>query len=94
MAVLALIGAAVLWRLRRQAEAALVVIAAVGSSLLITGFKKLYGRDRPPVAQRLTVETNAALPSGHSLGSLVVLGGLATVVVLLTRRPAVQTRGP
>lgn len=74
MAVLALIGAAVLWRLRRRPEAALVVIAAVGSSLLITGFKNLYGRDRPPVAQRLTVETNAALPSGHSLGSVVVLG--------------------
>jgi undecaprenyl-diphosphatase len=90
MAVLALIGAAVLWRLRRRAEAALVVIAAVGSSLLITGFKNLYGRDRPPVPQRLTVETNAALPSGHSLGSLVVLGVLATVVVLLARRPAVQ----
>jgi undecaprenyl-diphosphatase len=90
MAVLALVGAAVLWRLRRRAEAALVVIAAVGSSLLITGFKNLYGRDRPPLAQRLTVETNGALPSGHSLGSMVVLGVLAVVVVLLVRRPGVQ----
>ncbi len=90
MAVLALIGAAVLWRLRRRPEAALIVIAAVGSSLLITGFKNLYARDRPPVAQRLTVETNAALPSGHSLGSMVVLGVLASVVVLLVRSLAVQ----
>ena len=90
MGVLALIGAAVLWRLRHRVEAALVVISAAGSSLLITGFKNLYGRGRPPVAQQLTAENTAALPSGHSLGSMVVLGVLATVVVLLVRRPVVQ----
>lgn len=90
MAVLALIGAAVLWRLRHRAEAAVVLIATVGAGLLVTGFKNLYGRARPPAAQQLTVETNAALPSGHSLGSMVVLGVLAAVVVLLERRPGVR----
>lgn len=90
MAVLALVGAAILWRLRQRAEAAVVLVAAIGSSLLITGFKNLYGRARPPLAQRLTVETNAALPSGHSLGSMVVLGVLAAVVVLLVRRSGLR----
>lgn len=90
MALLALTGAAVLWRTRQRAAATLVVAATIGSSLLITGFKNLYSRARPPVAQRLTLETNAALPSGHSLGSMVVLGMLAAVVVILVRRPAVR----
>ena len=33
----------------------------------------------------MTIETNPALPSGHALGSIVVLGVLAAVVVLATR---------
>ncbi len=90
MALLALLGALVLWRLRRGAEAAVVVIAALGASLLVTGFKNLYDRARPPVAEQLTMQSNGALPSGHSLGSMVVLGVLAAVVVVLVQRPALQ----
>jgi undecaprenyl-diphosphatase len=90
MAVLALVGVLTLWRLRHRGEAALVLIAASGSGLLVTGFKNLYDRPRPPVAQQLTAQSTAALPSGHSLGSMVVLGVLATVVVMLASRPAVQ----
>jgi undecaprenyl-diphosphatase len=90
MAVLALIGAGLLWRMRRRAEAGIVLGAAVGAGLLVEGFKHLYGRARPPVIDRLTVETNFALPSGHALGSIVVLGVLAAVAVLLSRRFAVQ----
>jgi membrane-associated phospholipid phosphatase len=90
MAVLALIGAGLLWRTRRRAEAGIVIGAAVGAGLLVTGFKHLYDRARPPAIDRLTIETNYALPSGHALGSMVVLGVLTAVAVLLTRRLAVQ----
>jgi undecaprenyl-diphosphatase len=90
MAALALIGAGLLWRIRRRAEAATVIGAAVGAGLLVTGFKHLYDRARPPAIDRLTVETNYALPSGHALGSMVVLGVLAAIAVLLSRRFAVQ----
>jgi membrane-associated phospholipid phosphatase len=86
MAVLAIVAAVLLWRGRRRPEAAIVLAAAVGASLLISGFKRLYGRVRPPAAERLMTETNPALPSGHALGSIVVLGVLAAVVVLVTRR--------
>jgi MYXO-CTERM domain-containing protein len=89
MAVLALIGAGLLWRLRRRAEAGIVIGAAVGAGLLVEGFKHLYGRARPPAIDRLTVETNFSLPSGHALGSMVVLGVLAAVAVGLSRRLAV-----
>lgn len=89
MAVLALVGAAVLWHRRHRAEAVLVVTSAGGAELLVTGFKNLYGRPRPPVAEQLVVQRTAALPSGHALVSIVVLGMLAAVVVVLVRRPRV-----
>jgi len=90
MAVLAIVAAVLLWRSRRRPEAAVVLAAAVGAALLIDGFKRLYGRVRPPAAERLMIETNPALPSGHALGSIVVLGVLAAVVVLVTRRAALR----
>jgi hypothetical protein len=40
----------VLWRAGRRAVAVVVIIAAVGSGLLVEGFKRLYGRDRLPGA--------------------------------------------
>jgi membrane-associated phospholipid phosphatase len=86
MEVLAIVAAALLWRGRRRPEAAVVLAATVGAVLLIDGFKRLYGRIRPPAAEQLMTETNPALPSGHALGSIVVLGVLAAVVVLATRR--------
>jgi undecaprenyl-diphosphatase len=90
MAALALIGATLLLRIRRRAEAGIVLGAALGAGALVTTFKNLYDRARPPVADRLAVETNAALPSGHALGSIVTLGVLAAVVVLVARRPAAR----
>jgi undecaprenyl-diphosphatase len=86
MAVLAIVAAAVLWRGRRRPEAAVVLAATIGAVLLIDGFKRLYGRVRPPTAEQLMIETNPALPSGHALGSIVVLGVLAAVVLLATHR--------
>ena len=66
-------------------EAFVVLAATIGAALLIDGFKRLYGRVRPPMAEQLMTETNPALPSGHALGSIVVLGVLTAVVVLATR---------
>ncbi len=86
MAVLAIIAAALLWRGRRRPEAAVVLAATIGATRLIDGFKRLYGRVRPPAADQLMTETNPALPSGHALGSIVVLGVLAAVVLLATHR--------
>jgi membrane-associated phospholipid phosphatase len=88
MAVLALIAAGLLWRARRRAPAVVVITAAAGAGILVEGFKHLYGRNRPPVVDRLTSESTFSLPSGHALGSMVVLGVLAAVAVLAGRRAA------
>lgn len=90
MTALAVLGAAELCRRSRRVEAGVVVVATAGAGLLVPGLKNLYDRARPPVADRLGTESNPALPSGHALGSLVVLGVLAAVVVLVSQRFAVQ----
>lgn len=86
MTALVLVGVTALTITHRRAEAAVVLIAFAGSGLLEWGFKHLYERSRPPVADQLVVETTYALPSGHTLDATVVLGVLAAVVVLHARR--------
>lgn len=60
---------------RRQWDAAVLVAAtAVGAGVLVVLGKYLVGRDRPPMAGRLSSETTHSYPSGHSLGSFAVIG--------------------
>ncbi|WP_410575403.1 phosphatase PAP2 family protein [Amycolatopsis sp. cmx-4-61] len=90
MAGLALVVCAVLaWR-RRWAPMVLVAVATAGAGAMVIGLKTLIGRVRPPVADHLVVETNQSFPSGHSLGSTVVLGVVAAVVVVHARRRALR----
>jgi membrane-associated phospholipid phosphatase len=94
IAVLTAVAAALLLLYRRHTHAAFVVIAFVGGELLTEGAKLLYQRARPPVADQLTPgATSYALPSGHALGAIVVVGAVAAVAVQVgpgrARRPAV-----
>lgn len=90
MTVLAVLAVVLLWWYRHRAEAAVVLVATAVAELLSDGFKSLYGRARPPVAEQLTVETNFSLPSGHAVASMVVLGLLAALALRYTRRVAVR----
>ena len=82
MVVLAAVALVLLLRRRRRAEAVVVVVATGGAELLSQGAKFLYARERPPVEGRLVPETSSALPSGHSLGAVVVIGLVAAIAVL------------
>ncbi|WP_306359315.1 phosphatase PAP2 family protein [Nocardia sp. CC227C] len=68
------------WR-RWWESAALVGIAALGAAVLVAVGKRLVGRERPPLDGRLATESSLSYPSGHSLGSFVVIG--VVVVALL-----------
>jgi undecaprenyl-diphosphatase len=72
------VAALLAWRGRRF-EAALVLGATATAGALIYLLKLVYARPRPPLALRLIPESGFSLPSGHALGSTVVVGVLAVV---------------
>lgn len=75
---------ALLWR-RRWWPAGVVAVTSAGAGLLVLGFKHLYERRRPPAADQVIHYHGYALPSGHALGTTVVLGVVAAVVALGAR---------
>lgn len=77
------------WR-RRWTTAALVAITGLGGGLLVRGGKRLTDRDRPPVEEHLISVSNQAYPSGHSMGSFVVVGIVLAVALPGIHGPALR----
>ena len=59
----------------------LVAATSAGAGLLVLGFKQLYTRQRPPGPDQVIHYSGHSLPSGHALGSIVVLGVVSAVLV-------------
>ncbi len=91
MAVLAALAATVCWSRGRRAPVAVLAGTCAAAVAMTHGFKALYDRARPPLVDQVIPYTNNALPSGHALGSMVVVGTLAAVVVLSSSRRYVRT---
>jgi membrane-associated phospholipid phosphatase len=88
MTVLTALGVGLLvWR-RYYREALVVLLAGSVAGPLVSGFKHLYARQRPPAATQLVLEPTYALPSGHALSSTVVVGILTVVAVEMVRSTA------
>jgi undecaprenyl-diphosphatase len=95
-AVALCVAAWLAWR-RHWSQAVLVGMVTGGAGLLVVLVKNIVDRPRPPVADRLVVETNWSYPSGHSLGATAVIGVL-TIIALTwvsgrVARAAVVTLG-
>ncbi|MFI6042333.1 phosphatase PAP2 family protein [Nocardia sp. NPDC051321] len=71
-------------------EAALIAATGLGAWVLVDGGKNLIARPRPPIHDHLVVKTNYAYPSGHSLGSIAVIGILAVLLIPGIHRPIVR----
>lgn len=90
MAVVTAVVAMLLFLRGHRELAVVLVVGAFSAAALTTGLKDLYARSRPPAADQLVPETNYSLPSGHALGSVVVLGLDAMLAVLLARRAVLR----
>jgi membrane-associated phospholipid phosphatase len=77
--LLAVAAAAALTARGRRVEAGMVIGSTLVAGALTGGLKLLYARPRPPVADRLIAVGGFSLPSGHTLGTTVVLGVLAAI---------------
>ena len=88
MTVLTALGIGLLVGRRYYRDALVVLVAGAVAGPLVSGFKHLYARQRPPVATQLVFEPTYALPSGHALSSTVVVGILTVVAVTMLRSTA------
>lgn len=90
MTVLAAAAVLVLVYRGRREQAVLVAVAAATGGLLVRGFKAVYRRDRPPRIDQVLHYHDHSLPSGHALGSTVVLGLVAAVAYPALRAGAAR----
>jgi hypothetical protein len=71
---------------RRDETGGFVFGTAIGAVALTTGLKGAIARPRPPAELRAVAESGYGLPSGHALGSTVVLFALAEYLDVGRRR--------
>ncbi|MFD6155069.1 phosphatase PAP2 family protein [Nocardia sp. NPDC060256] len=88
MTILAVLAVVAFGARGYRREAVLVAVTGLGAWVLVDGGKNLIGRPRPPIHDHLVVKTNFAYPSGHSLGSIAVIGILAILLIPRLRHPA------
>jgi undecaprenyl-diphosphatase len=86
MAVIALGAAAFLFVRRHRGLSLYVAVTGGMAGLINLGLKDLFARARPDLAEALRKASGYSFPSGHAMGSMVVLGSLAYVVASLRGR--------
>ncbi|MDQ6610897.1 MAG: phosphatase PAP2 family protein [Gemmatimonadota bacterium] len=83
LAVIAVIGAVVLYRRRLWTVLTVWLEAFAGSSLLSVGIKHIYARPRPAGATEFLHGTSFSFPSTHALTSMVAFSTIAYTLGIL-----------
>lgn len=78
--VLAFGVAALLYERRHRGLALYIVVTGAGGGLMNLLLKGLFERARPDLAEALRQAHGYSFPSGHAMGSMIVLGSLAYVM--------------
>jgi undecaprenyl-diphosphatase len=85
--------AAVLLAHRERTAALFLVVTSGAGALLNVGLKLVFGRARPDLALAIAEADGYSFPSGHAMGSFVIYGAVA-YLVLRQRAPwAVRSAG-
>jgi membrane-associated phospholipid phosphatase len=80
LAILGVIVAAILFVRRHRGLAVYVLITAILGGLMNLVLKGLFERARPDLAEALRQAHGYSFPSGHAMGSMIILGSLAYVM--------------
>jgi undecaprenyl-diphosphatase len=91
MALVVVVAAGVLLLRKQPASAVFVLAAAAGGALLNLGLKAIFERVRPPAANAIAAAQGYSFPSGHAMGSLIVLGSIGYVALRLPLRWKVKS---
>lgn len=77
VAPIVVICVAQLLRSRHRRAALVVVVSSAGAAVLVEIAKRLVGRPRPAIAERLVRAHGLAFPSGHAAQSIACYGAIA-----------------
>lgn len=78
-AVIAVLAVVTLYLGRDKVGAGFVAISGALAALMIVGLKYLFSRPRPSITH-LVHASGYSFPSGHSLGTFLILGAIAIVI--------------
>ena len=78
-AIIAICGVYFCYAKKWYAEAGFVTINSLLAALCVLGLKYLYQRPRPSLSH-LVYAGGYSFPSGHSLGSLLIIGSLIVII--------------
>ena len=81
LSVLAAIVVVVNWRRRQHGTALFLALATAGGYGIELALKQYYTRARPLLAQAVQGAHGYSFPSGHAVGSAVVLGAFAYLII-------------
>jgi membrane-associated phospholipid phosphatase len=91
MGLVVAITAAVLLLRGKRAASLFVVVTGAGGALLNLGLKAIFERVRPPAVDAIAAAQGYSFPSGHAMGSLIVLGSLGYLALRLPLRWRVKS---
>lgn len=77
--IIAIVAVILLYLRQYKAEAIFVSASGLLSSILIVSLKYIYQRQRPSITH-LVHASGYSFPSGHSLGTFMILGAIAIVL--------------
>lgn len=80
MGVIALILAVLLFR-KERASAVYIAVTGLGGVALNVGLKLLYVRARPDIDTAIALAQGHSFPSGHAMGSSIILGAIGYLVL-------------
>lgn len=92
LAVIATGVAVLLFAQRHRGLSLYVAVTSSMAGLINLGLKEIFARTRPDLAEALRKASGYSFPSGHAMGSMVILGSLAYVVARVHGRVHGQWR--